>query len=78
MFKTFSNLTRKADKYGDVHFLSFYGAVLSRLAYLDDNNFYKNYVSIMGPVIHEKILISINSVSSDNLQGLLDDQTLYG
>jgi hypothetical protein len=78
MFKTFSNLTRKADKYGDVHFLSFYGAVLSRLAYLDDNNFYKNYVSIMGPVIHEKILISINSVSSDNLRGLLDDQTLYG
>ena len=78
MFKTFSNLSRKADKYGDLHFLSFYGAVLSRLAYLDDNRFYQNYVTIMGPIIHEKILTAINSVSSDNLQALLDDQTLYG
>jgi len=78
MFKTFSNLSRKADRYGDLHFLSFYGATLSRLAYLDDNKFYQNYVTIMGPVIHEKILTAINGVSSDNLQALLDDQTLYG
>jgi hypothetical protein len=78
MFKTFSNLSRKADRYGDLHFLSFYGATLSRLAYLDDNKFYQNYVTIMGPVIHKKILTAINGVSSDNLQALLDDQTLYG
>jgi hypothetical protein len=78
MFKTFSNLSRKADRYGDLHFLSFYGATLSRLAYLDDNKFYQNYVTIMGPVIHPKILTAINGVSSDNLQALLDDQTLYG
>jgi len=78
MFNTLKNFSRKADRYGDLHFLSFYGSVLSRLAYLNDNNFYKNYTTIMGPVIHPKILTSINSINSDNLQSLLDDQTLYG
>ena len=38
-----SNLTRSSEKYGDVHFISFLGAILARLAYLNDNKFLKNY-----------------------------------
>jgi hypothetical protein len=58
MFNTISNLNRKADKYGDVHFISFLGATLSRLAYFDDNKFLTNYNSIMGPVIPQNTLHS--------------------
>jgi hypothetical protein len=78
MFNTLSNSTRKADKYGNVHFISFLSAALSRLAYLDDNKFLKNYSQIMGPVIQPKILQAINSVKQENLSSLLDDQTLFG
>jgi len=78
MFNTLRNFSRKADRYGDLHFLSFYGAVLSRFAYLNDDNFYKNYVTVMGPIIQPQILQAINSVKSDNLESLLDDETLYG
>ena len=42
MFNTISNLSRTADKYGDIHFISFLGATLSRLAYQDDNKFLEN------------------------------------
>jgi hypothetical protein len=78
MFNTIQNISRKADKYGDVHFISFLSAVLSRLAYFNDNNFLKKYNDIMGPVIQPKILSSINSVPQNNLSLLLDDQTLFG
>ena len=78
MFNTLSNSSRKADKYGDIHFISFLSATLSRLAYLDDNKFLKNYSDIMGPVIQPKILQSINNVKEENLASLLDDQTLFG
>ena len=78
MFNTISNLSRKADKYGDIHFISFLGSTLSRLAYMDDNKFLTSYNSIMGPVIQPKILQGINSVSSNNLLGLLDDQQIFG
>jgi hypothetical protein len=77
MYNTIKNITRKADKYGDVHFISFLGAVLSRLAYFNDNNFLKKYNDIMGPIIQPKILSSINNVPSYNLSLLLDDQTLF-
>jgi hypothetical protein len=73
-----SNLNRKTEKYGDVHFISFFGAILARLAYLDDNKFLKNYNSIFGPVIQPKILQAINGVDPNNLRLLLDDQTLFG
>ena len=43
MFNTFKNLSRKSEKYGDVHFISFLGATLSRLAYLNDNKFLTSY-----------------------------------
>jgi len=78
MFNTFKNLSRKTEKYGDVHFISFLGAILSRLAYLNDNKFLTSYNAIMGPVIQPKILEAINSVNPANLNSLLDDQTLFG
>ena len=78
MFNTFKNLSRKSEKYGDVHFISFLGAILSRLAYLNDNKFLTSYNAIMGPVIQPRILEAINSVNPSNLNSLLDDQTLFG
>lgn len=77
MFNTISNSTRKADRYGDVHFISFLSSTLSRLAYMDDNKFLKSYTAIMGPVIQPKILQAINNVKQENLASLLDDQTLF-
>ena len=78
MFNTIKNFSRKSEKYGDVVFISFLGSILSRLAYLNDNKFLTSYNSIMGPVIHPKILQSINNVKQENLDLLLDDQTLFG
>ena len=78
MFNTLNNFSRKSDKYGDIHFISFLGATLSRLAYFDDNKFLKQYTSIMGPVIHPKILEGINSVDANNLRELLDDEKMFG
>ena len=78
MFNTINNLSRKSDKYGNLHFISFLGSTLSRLAYFDDNKFLKNYSQIIGPVINPKILQGINNVNSNNLAQLLDDQTIFG
>jgi hypothetical protein len=78
MFNTISNFTRQAERYGEVHFISFLGAILSRLAYLNDNKFLTSYSQIMGPVIQPKILDAINKVDSNNLSALLDDQTIFG
>ena len=78
MFNTISNLSRKSDRYGNLHFISFLGSTLSRLAYLDDNKFLKNYSQIIGPVINPKILQGINNVNSDNITELLDDQKIFG
>lgn len=64
--------------YGDIHFISFLGSTLSRLAYMDDNKFLANYSQIIGPVIQPKILQGINNVNSNNLGELLDDQKIFG
>lgn len=63
---------------GDVHFISFLGSTLSRLAYMDDNKFLTSYSQIIGPVIQPKILQGINNVDSNNLGDLLDDQKIFG
>lgn len=78
MFNTISNLSRKPDKYGDIHFISFLGSTLARLAYMDDNKFLTCYSQIIGPVIQSKILQGINNVDSNNLAALLDDQKIFG
>lgn len=78
MLNTISNLNRKPDRYGKVHFISFLGATLSRIAYLNDNKFLTSYSQIMGQVIQPKILTSINSVDANNLSDLLDDEKIFG
>lgn len=77
MSSTLTNFSRKADKYGDLHFVSFLGAILSRLAYFNDNNFLKRYGEIMGPVIFPEILHAIDNVSSENIYDLLDDEKIF-
>jgi hypothetical protein len=78
MLNTISNFNRKADMYGDIHFISFLGSTLSRLAYMDDNKFLTSYIQIMGPVIPLKILQGINNIDSNNLLALLDDEKIFG
>lgn len=75
---TVQNVTRKADKEGNVHMISFLSAILSRLAYFNDNKFLDHYSAIIGPVIQPVILKGINSVSQDKLSDLLDDEKIYG
>lgn len=75
MLKTFSNLSRKSDKYGNVHFISFYSSVLSRLAYFSDEYFLEKYVSIFGPIINENIMKCIDS--AEDISALLDDETIF-
>jgi len=75
---TVGNLSRTADKYGDIHFISFLGSILSRLAYMNDNKFLTQYKAIMGPIIVPKIMTGINNVPSTNLSMLLDDQQTFG
>jgi len=77
MFNTLNNFSRKSDRYGDVHFISFLGATLARLAYFDDNKFLNQYTAIMGPVIYEQLLADIDSVDANNLRELLNDEKIF-
>jgi len=82
MLKSFSNfsqrqlnnLTRKSEKYGNIHFISFYCAVLSRLAYISDEYFLHKYTSIFGPIINENIMKCINESS---IPDLLEDEKIF-
>ena len=80
--KTFTNIyknyQRQKEPFGDVHFISFLSATLSRISYQNDNDFLKSYTSIMGPVINREILDCINKVPSTNLEELLDDEKIFG
>jgi hypothetical protein len=69
--------SKKADKIGNMHFISFLSSTLSRLAYFNDNKFLTKYCAIFGPIIHSDILTKIDSVTHDKLEMLLDDQTLF-
>ena len=77
MFNTLNNFSRKSDRYGDVHFISFLGATLARLAYFDDNKFLNQYTAIMGPVIYPQLLADIDSVDANNLRELLNDEKIF-
>jgi len=77
MLNSFKNLSRPADKIGNLHFISFLSAVLSRLAYLNDNLFLKNYCKIMDSVIPLEILTAINNVPADNIFQLLEDDNIF-
>ena len=64
------------EKYGDVHFISFYCTVLARLVYCDDQNFVENYDSIFGQVISRDIMHCIDKVEKSHQ--LLDDEKVFG
>jgi hypothetical protein len=66
----------RSERYGDVHFISFYCAVLARLVYCNDQNFVENYDSIFGQVIPRDIMHCIDNVK--NAQQLLDDEKVFG
>jgi hypothetical protein len=72
-----SNMSRSADQYGNLHFISLYGAILSRLAYNNDNKFLTNYNKIFGPVVIPEILEDINKVSVNNLNQEINDQQTF-
>lgn len=73
---SFFTQTSNAEKnYGDVHFISFYSAVLSRFAYFSDKNFLEQYNKIIGPIIPMPILSAINSIN--DIPEILDDETVF-
>lgn len=72
-----SNLSRTADSYGNVHFISLYGTILSRLAYCNDNTFLPRYNQIFGPVIVPEIMQSIDAVSASNIKAEMNDQNTF-
>jgi len=63
------------DLYGNVHFISFFSSVLSRLAYFSDMNFLEQYNLIMGPVIPDSILKSIDSIKT--IPEILNDESVF-
>jgi hypothetical protein len=73
--RTLANLSRKSDQYGDLHFISFYCAILSRLAYTNDNYFFEYYKKIFGPVIPFELMKSIDDVA--NIAEILDDEKIF-
>jgi hypothetical protein len=74
--RTLANLSRKSDQYGDLHFISFYCAILSRLAYTNDNFFLKYYKKIFGPIIPEKVMKDIDAIT--DIVDILNDQKIFG
>jgi len=70
-----TQLTR-SEKYGDVHFISFYCAILARLVYCNDHDFVENYTSIFGHVIPPDIMNCIDNVEMPHQ--LLDDEKVFG
>ena len=77
MMNTFSNMSRKADQYGNVHFISLYGVILSRLAYMNDNKFLDSYCAIFGPIVSLQILQAIDAVSANDINKEIKDQDIF-
>ena len=78
MMNTFSNMRRKSDQYGNVHFISLYGSILSRLAYMNDNTFLDCYCKIFGPVVSLQILQAIDKESANEIKNEINDQQTFG
>jgi hypothetical protein len=72
-FFTRSNNTEK--NYGNVHFISFYSAVLARFAYFSDKNFLEQYNKIIGPIIPTSILTDMDSIK--DIPQILEDETTF-
>jgi hypothetical protein len=76
-FFTRSNKTgASAEKnYGNVHFISFYSAVLARFAYFSDKNFLEQYNKIIGPIIPTPILTAMDSIR--DIPEILEDEITF-
>jgi hypothetical protein len=61
--------------YGNVHFISFYSAILARFAYFSDKNFLEQYNKIIGPIIPVSILSAMNSIK--DIPDILDDAAVF-
>ena len=76
--RTLSNMSRKAEEYGDTDFMSFVGAALSRMAYESDfsktqtpeiktKNFLNLFSCTMGGIIGDELLAGIGSADVGDL-----------
>ena len=76
-FFTRSNKTGTSSEknYGNVHFISFYSAVLARFAYFSDKNFLEQYNKIIGPIIPMPILTAMDSIR--DIPQILEDETTF-
>jgi hypothetical protein len=74
-FKCKESDISKPEKYGKVHFISFYCAILARLAYCNDHDFVENYDNIFGHVIPLDIMRCINR--AENNHELLSDDHVF-
>jgi len=75
-FTRSNNAGDSAEKnYGNVHFISFYSAVLSRFAYFSDKNFLEQYNKIIGPIIPAPILTAMDSIK--DIPQILEDETTF-
>ena len=63
-------ISPQSSKYGNMSFISFFAAVLARLAYFNDNQFLNNYNKIIGPVITEEYFKKIDDGPLTNLSEL--------
>jgi hypothetical protein len=76
--RTLSNMSRKAEEYGDTDFMSFVGAALSRMAYESDfsktqtpeiktKNFLNLFSCTMGGIIEDELLSGIGNADVSDL-----------
>lgn len=75
-FSRSNNKETSAEKnYGNVHFISFYSAVLSRFAYFSDKNFLEQYNKIIGPIISMLLLTAMDSIK--DIPQILEDEMTF-
>ena len=75
-YKCSESDVNRSERYGDVHFISFYCAILARLVYCNDHEFVENYTNIFGNVIPTDIMRCIDNVEKS--QQLLNDEKVFG
>lgn len=74
-----SFLSRKSEKFGDLHMISLWGSILARLSYNEDSSFIENYCKITDNKIYENILKGINKacLPGADLKKILNDESLF-
>jgi Lipase (class 3) len=70
-------IQKKTDTLGDTHFIVYYGCVLSRIAYANDNQFFEYYKKIFGPIIPIEFMKQLDAVPHNQLQKYYDDESVF-